>query len=228
MNLVTYTSLADDEKAKLLLFPFISGSQLAIAAWCRPFTNSQAEILDFMEMCLLSFRFALFSIVAILLIFNPSPPVTFVFAGVLATMLASICAYFAIHVLVQFLRQSAEEMDDTEEEEESQRLETGRRSARVPKTAAKQSRLRKMIRVLAQWLMADYKKVLCRLFISLQLPFGAALSQELPKGCGLRTLFKPEAPRRRRCWALHCLFFRKLMIRSFTSGAMAMHWLMTV
>ena len=25
MNLVTYTSLADDEKAKLLLFPFISG-----------------------------------------------------------------------------------------------------------------------------------------------------------------------------------------------------------
>ncbi|OLP85014.1 hypothetical protein AK812_SmicGene34044 [Symbiodinium microadriaticum] len=40
--LVTYTSVADDEKAKLLIYPFISGANLAISAWCRPFLNNQA------------------------------------------------------------------------------------------------------------------------------------------------------------------------------------------
>eukprot|EP00439_Symbiodinium_sp_Y106_P016148 s1282_g2.t1 len=49
MMLVTYTSVADDEKAKLLIYPFISGGHLAITAWCRPFLNNQAEILDFLE-----------------------------------------------------------------------------------------------------------------------------------------------------------------------------------
>ena len=49
MNVITYTNLANDEKAKLLLFPFLSGTQLALCAWCRPFTNSQAEILDFVD-----------------------------------------------------------------------------------------------------------------------------------------------------------------------------------
>ena len=118
MNLVTFTSLADDEKAKLLLFPFISGAMLAIAAWCRPFTNDQAEILDFMEMCLLSFRFVLFSMIAVLLIFNPSAEVTYVIAGTLVLALGCICMYFALHVMVQMLRTSAEEMGEEVEEEE--------------------------------------------------------------------------------------------------------------
>ena len=60
MNLVTYTSIATEEKAKLLTFPIISGCALGLSAWCKPFTNTQAEILDFLEMCLLSFRFTLF------------------------------------------------------------------------------------------------------------------------------------------------------------------------
>ena len=136
MNLVTYTSLADDQKAKLLLFPFISGTMLAIAAWCRPFTNDQAEILDFMEMCLLSFRFVLFSMVAVLLIFNPSAEVTYIFAGILVLALACICMYFALHVAVQMLRNSAEEMGEEEEEDEDDELLRAT-SGLPPKTATK-------------------------------------------------------------------------------------------
>ena len=115
MNIITYTSIADDSKAKLLLFPFVSGCMLAISAWCKPFANSQAEILDFLEMCLLSFRFVLFSIVCLLLIFNPSKELIYACAGVLAFMLTCICGYFGLHVLVQFLKQTADEDSDEEE-----------------------------------------------------------------------------------------------------------------
>ena len=127
MNLITYTSLADDEKAKLLLFPFVSGTQLAIAAWCRPFTNDQAEILDFMEMCLLSFRFVLFSMVAVLLIFNPSAEVTYVFAGLLVFALGCISVYFALHVLVQILRVQSENLEEEEDAAEGEALDSASR-----------------------------------------------------------------------------------------------------
>ena len=43
MLLVTYTSLADDERAKLLLYPLLSGLQLALCARCRPYSNEQAR-----------------------------------------------------------------------------------------------------------------------------------------------------------------------------------------
>lgn len=125
MNLVTYTSLADDEKAKLLLFPFISGGMLAVAAWCQPFANTQAEILDFLEMSLLSFRFLLFSAVCMLLIFNPSPVVTYVVAGVLALFIGIICIYFGLHILVQFLREADEDSDEEEIEETPKTGKTG-------------------------------------------------------------------------------------------------------
>eukprot|EP00435_Cladocopium_sp_Y103_P034368 s881_g8.t2 len=117
MNLVTYTSIATEEKAKLLTFPIISGCALGISAWCQPFTNTQAEILDFLEMCLLSFRFTLFSMIAIMLIFNPSANATWVLAGGLVFLLSGVCAYFAIHVLAQFLKGSAADMEESEDEE---------------------------------------------------------------------------------------------------------------
>ena len=116
MNVITYTNLANDEKAKLLLFPFMSGVQLALCAWCRPFTNSQAEILDFLEMCLLSFRFILFSMVAVMLIFNPSAEMTWVLAGLLVFLLSMVCGYFALHVAAQFLRTAGKDEDSEEEE----------------------------------------------------------------------------------------------------------------
>ena len=138
MNLVTYTSLADDEKAKLLLFPFISGAMLAIAAWCRPFTNDQAEILDFMEMCLLSFRFVMFSMIAVLLIFNPSAAVTYAVAGTLVLALGCICMYFALHVMVQMLRTSAEEMgEEVEEDDDSNDHARDAKTTQNPKDKGK-------------------------------------------------------------------------------------------
>ena len=108
MNIVTYTSIASDGKAKLLLFPFVSGCMLAIAAWYQPFANTQAEILDFLEMCLLSFRFFLFSTISVLLIFNPAEEMMWALACTLATMLASFCTYFGLHIVVQILRASVQ------------------------------------------------------------------------------------------------------------------------
>lgn len=116
MNLITYTSIATEEKAKILTFPIISGSALGCSAWCKPFTNTQAEILDFLEMCLLSFRFTLFSMIAIMLIFNPSATATWVLAGLLVTWLCGVCAYFGIHVVAQFLKGSAADMESEDEE----------------------------------------------------------------------------------------------------------------
>lgn len=116
MNLVTYTSLAADEKAKLLLFPILSGCQLGIFSWYKPFTEAQGRILDVLEMTLLITRFSLFSVVSIILIFNPSTTVTMVLAGSLVSLMAFTCAFFGLHIVAQFLRGAAEDMASEEKE----------------------------------------------------------------------------------------------------------------
>ena len=110
MNLVTYTSLAADEKAKLLLFPILSGCQLGIFSWYKPFTEVQGGILDVLEMSLLITRFSLFSVVSIILIFSPSTVVTMILAGSLVALMALTCAYFGLHIVAQFLRGAAQDM----------------------------------------------------------------------------------------------------------------------
>ncbi|CAE7938699.1 unnamed protein product [Symbiodinium necroappetens] len=72
MLLIASTSIATDDKAKLLLFALNSGIQLAVTAWLKPYSNSQAEVLDFLECLLLGARFVLFTTVTMLLIFFPS------------------------------------------------------------------------------------------------------------------------------------------------------------
>ncbi|CAE7941931.1 UVR8, partial [Symbiodinium sp. KB8] len=67
MMLVAYTSVVPDPKAKLALFPVLSGFQALLAAWVRPYANDQAEVLDVLEVTLCSIRFLLFSGVALLL-----------------------------------------------------------------------------------------------------------------------------------------------------------------
>lgn len=129
MNVVTYTSIASDGKAKLLLFPFVSGCMLAIASWYQPFANTQAEILDFLEMCLLSFRFFMFSTIAVLLIFNPAAESMWAIACILAILLATFCTYFGLHILVQFLRSSAKVDDSDESDAEVSQL-LGKEKAR--------------------------------------------------------------------------------------------------
>ena len=57
--------------------------------------------------------------IAIMLIFNPSASATWVLAGVLVFLLSCVCAHFAIHVLAQFLKGSAADMEESEDEEPS-------------------------------------------------------------------------------------------------------------
>ncbi|CAE7232867.1 LMP1 [Symbiodinium natans] len=114
MMLVTYTSVADDEKAKLLIYPFISGGQLALTAWCRPFLNNQAEVLDFLEYILSSFRFLFFSGIALLLIFHSQETLR-ALASVLALTLVLMCLYFLLHVIAQAVRQASKDMEAEEE-----------------------------------------------------------------------------------------------------------------
>eukprot|EP00439_Symbiodinium_sp_Y106_P027297 s201_g3.t1 len=112
MLLLTYTS---DDKAKLLLYPIISGIVMALCSWCKPFLNDQAEILDSFEFGLSIFRFIFFGTVAVVLISNPSVTVTFVLAGWLAVVLTCVCVYLGMHVIAQFLRNVSREIDAEEE-----------------------------------------------------------------------------------------------------------------
>ncbi|CAE6964324.1 ANKRD50, partial [Symbiodinium sp. CCMP2456] len=115
MLLLTYTSVADDDKAKLLLYPIISGIVMALCSWCKPFLNDQAEILDSFEFGLAIFRFIFFGTVAVVLISNPSVTVTFILAGMLAVVLTCVCVYLGMHVIAQFLRNVSREIEEEEE-----------------------------------------------------------------------------------------------------------------
>ena len=81
MLVVASTSIASDDRLKLLLFALISGMQLAVTAWLKPYGNSQAEVLDFLEFVLLTSRFVLFTTVAILLMFLPSREIVWVWSA---------------------------------------------------------------------------------------------------------------------------------------------------
>lgn len=119
MNLVTYTSLVADEKAKLLLFPILSGFQLGLFSWCKPFTSAQGEILDILEMCLLIARFSLFSAISIILIFNPSTAVSWTLAAGLVLLLAGTCIFFGLHVVSQFLRGAAADLQEEDKQKKT-------------------------------------------------------------------------------------------------------------
>ena len=111
---------------------------LAIAAWCRPFTNDQAEILDFMEM--VPFELPLCSVQydCSLADLQPSAAVTYAVAGTLVLALGCICMYFALHVMVQMLRTSAEEMgEEVEEDDDSNDHARDAKTTQNPKDKGK-------------------------------------------------------------------------------------------
>ncbi|CAE7805594.1 unnamed protein product [Symbiodinium sp. CCMP2592] len=107
MMLVTYTSFVLDPKAKLMLFPVLSGFQVFLAAWVRPYANDQAEILDVVEVTLSMIRFLLFSTVASLLILQPPANTTYPVAYMLFAVLLLACGYFTAHFAAQVLRDVA-------------------------------------------------------------------------------------------------------------------------
>ncbi|CAE7468840.1 DHX37 [Symbiodinium microadriaticum] len=111
MLLIASTTIANDDKAKLLLFALISGMQLAVTSWVKPYDNSQAEVLDFLEFLLLGARFLLFTIVAMLLIFFPSGGTVWVWSVSLLSMLVSAVVYSALHIIAQALRNVAGQME---------------------------------------------------------------------------------------------------------------------
>jgi len=113
MMIITYTSIAPDDKAKLMLLPFVSGVMLALNAWNKPLINVQAEILDVVESSLLGFRFLMFSMIAAMLIFNPSAEVNWVGAVFLALSAFFVFFIFAIHTVAQIARQNAASNDAT-------------------------------------------------------------------------------------------------------------------
>ncbi|CAE7779820.1 gefF [Symbiodinium sp. CCMP2592] len=107
MLLIASTSVTTDDKAKLLLFALNSGIQLAVTAWLKPYSNSQAEILDFLECLLLGARFVLFTTVAVLLIFFPPAESMWAWSVSLLVMLVSVIVYAVLHIIGQTLRNAA-------------------------------------------------------------------------------------------------------------------------
>ncbi|CAE7472602.1 unnamed protein product, partial [Symbiodinium necroappetens] len=107
MLLIASTSVTTDDKAKLLLFALNSGIQLAVTAWLKPYSNSQAEILDFLECLLLGARFVLFTTVAVLLIFFPPTESIWIWSVSLLVMLVSVIVYAVLHIVGQTLRNAA-------------------------------------------------------------------------------------------------------------------------
>ena len=109
MMLVTYTSITNDDKARLLIYPFLSAVQPFLSLWCKPFLNAQAEILDFLELCLLSSRCGLFYAVSVVLLFSPDAVTTWLIAGFVIVLLVTVALYMAARILAQILRRAKEE-----------------------------------------------------------------------------------------------------------------------
>lgn len=126
MMLVAYTSMVDDETAKLFVFAFISAMLLCITTWSKPYSNNQGQILDILETSLLTARFVLYFMVAMLLILFPSPTTTRMCAYFVLVMLASVFAFALLHIFAQILRQQkhnlAEEEDEEAEVEDSEEI----------------------------------------------------------------------------------------------------------
>eukprot|EP00438_Fugacium_kawagutii_P036172 Skav232959 [mRNA] locus=scaffold1735:75908:77953:- [translate_table: standard] len=118
MMLVAYTSVIGDETAKIFVFAFISGIALCLTAWLKPYSNNQGEILDLLEMGLLTTRFVLYFSVAMMLVVVPSPTAIRIFASSVLVMLCAISAVTVLHIIAQFLR-----IESRGEEEDEDRLQ---------------------------------------------------------------------------------------------------------
>eukprot|EP00438_Fugacium_kawagutii_P026998 Skav224004 [mRNA] locus=scaffold2619:51010:57912:- [translate_table: standard] len=112
MMLVAYTSVIGDETAKIFVFAFISGVALCLTTWLKPYSNNQGEILDLLEMGLLTTRFVLYFGVAMMLIVVPTPTAIRIFASSLLVMLCAISAVTVLHIIAQFLRIQSRQEDE--------------------------------------------------------------------------------------------------------------------
>ena len=117
MMLVAYTSIVEDETAKLFVFAFLSGILLCITAWFKPYSSNQGEILDILETSLLTARFVLYFIIALLLIVFPSPMTIRLSAFFVFGMLISVTGFAMLHIVAQILRKEQRSLAEDEEQE---------------------------------------------------------------------------------------------------------------
>ena len=121
MMLVAYTSMVDDDTAKLFVFAFISAILLCLTTWFKPYANNQGQILDILETSLLTARFVLYFTVAILLILFPSPMTTWICALFVLLMLISVFVFALLHIIAQLLRHEQQNLvKDAEGQEEEE------------------------------------------------------------------------------------------------------------
>ena len=120
MMLIAYTSLVEDQTAKLFVFAFISGILLCLTTWFKPYSKNQAEILDILETSLLTTRFVLYFVVAMLLIIFPSATTTRMCALFVLVMLISVCAFAFLHIFAQALRREQKQSLTNEESDEEE------------------------------------------------------------------------------------------------------------
>ena len=125
MMLVAYTSMVEDETAKLFVFAFISGIMLCVTTWCKPYSKNQGQILDILETSLLTTRFVLYFTLAFLLIILPSSATVSISAFSLLAMLILVSMFAVLHIIAQLLRTEKQNLtneDDEEEQDEQDRL----------------------------------------------------------------------------------------------------------
>ena len=96
---VTFTNIAYDIRAKLMLFSLLAGTWWAVHSAAAPFDNRQNSTLDKMESLGLRTRFFTFSLIQFMLMFDAPAFITWTVAGILL----SANAYFVHNELQKAL-----------------------------------------------------------------------------------------------------------------------------
>ena len=116
MMLIAYTSMVGDETAKIFVFAFISAMLLCLTTWFKPYSNNQGEILDILETTLLTARFVLYFMVALLIMILPSPTTTRICATFVSVMIFCVVVFAVLHIVAQMLRREQQKVVEGNEE----------------------------------------------------------------------------------------------------------------
>ena len=116
MMVIAYTSMVGDETAKIFVFAFISAMLLCLTTWFKPYSNNQGEILDILETTLLTARFVLYFMVALLIMILPSPTTTRICATFVSVMIFCVVVFAVLHIVAQMLRREQQKVVEGNEE----------------------------------------------------------------------------------------------------------------
>ena len=108
--------MVGDETAKIFVFAFISAMLLCLTTWFKPYSNNQGEILDILETTLLTARFVLYFMVALLIMILPSPTTTRICATFVSVMIFCVVVFAVLHIVAQMLRREQQKVVEGNEE----------------------------------------------------------------------------------------------------------------